>query len=128
MELSQSRLEMARALAQRAPEVAIAEAKAALEDFEKLHAARHADAAAALLRALGAPTRTGPKGFGTLTKREAEVLRLVGAGMSNTEIGDRLYISRKTVEHHVGHLLSKLACATGQKRPHMPSGTKPAAR
>jgi DNA-binding NarL/FixJ family response regulator len=108
MELAQSRLEMARAQANRSPEVAIAEAKAALEDFEKLQAARHADAAAAVLRSLGAPIRTGPKGFGALTKREAEVLQLVGAGLSNAEIGDRLYISRKTVEHHVGHLLSKL--------------------
>jgi DNA-binding CsgD family transcriptional regulator len=108
MELAQSRLEMARAQAERAPEVAIAEARAALEAFEKLQAARHADAAAALLRSLGAPSRTGPKGFGALTKREAEVLRLVGAGLSNGEIGDRLYISRKTVEHHVGNVLSKL--------------------
>jgi DNA-binding NarL/FixJ family response regulator len=108
MELAQSRLEMARAQANRSPKVAIAEAKAALEDFEKLQAARHADAAAALLRSLGAPIRTGPKGFGALTKREAEVLQLVGAGLSNAEIGDRLYISRKTVEHHVGNVLSKL--------------------
>jgi ATP/maltotriose-dependent transcriptional regulator MalT len=108
MELARTRMEMGRALAERSPRVAIAEAKAALDEFERLEAARHADAAAALLRSLGAPVRTGPKGYGALTKREAEVLQLVGAGMSNAEIGDRLYISRKTVEHHVGNLLSKL--------------------
>ena len=108
MELARTRLEMAYALAERSPEVAIAEAKAALEDFERLDAARYADAAGALLRSLGAPIRTGPKGFGALTRREAEVLDLVGAGLSNSEIGDRLYISRKTVEHHVGNVLSKL--------------------
>jgi DNA-binding NarL/FixJ family response regulator len=108
MELARTRLEMARALSERSPEVAIAEAKAALEDFERLEAARHADSAGALLRSLGAPIRTGPKGIGTLTKREAEVLRLIGAGLSNPEIGDRLYITRKTVEHHVGNVLSKL--------------------
>jgi DNA-binding NarL/FixJ family response regulator len=108
MELARTRLEMAYALAERSPEVAIAEAKSALEDFERLDAARYADAAGALLRSLGAPIRTGPKGFGALTRREAEVLELVGAGLSNTEIGDRLYITRKTVEHHVGNVLSKL--------------------
>jgi DNA-binding NarL/FixJ family response regulator len=99
---------MAHALAEQSPTVAIAEAKAALADFERLEAARHADATAALLRSLGAPIRTGPKGYGVLTKRESEVLELVGVGMSNAEIGDRLYISRKTVEHHVGNVLSKL--------------------
>jgi hypothetical protein len=67
MELARARLEMARALAERSPEVAVAEAKAALEDFERLDAARYADAAGALLRSLGAPIRTGPKGIGTLT-------------------------------------------------------------
>ena len=80
----------------------------ALEGFERLEAARHADAAAQLLRSLGAPARTGPKGVGALTKREAEVLELLGAGLSNPEIADRLYIARKTVEHHVGRVLSKL--------------------
>jgi DNA-binding CsgD family transcriptional regulator len=108
LERARTRLELARAVAERSPEVAIAEAKAALEDFERLEAARHADAAAALLRSLGAPIRTGPKGIGALTRREAEVLRLIGAGLSNPEIGDRLYITRKTVEHHVGNVLAKL--------------------
>lgn len=108
MEVARTHLEMARALSESAPEVAIAEAKAALVDFERLAASGHADAAAAVLRALGAPIRTGAKGFGALTKRETEVLDLIGAGLSNPEIGDRLYITRKTVETHVGNLLSKL--------------------
>jgi DNA-binding NarL/FixJ family response regulator len=108
MEVARTRLEMARALSERSPEVAVAQAKSALQDFERLEAAQHADAAGALLRSLGAPIRTGPKGTGALTKREAEVLQLIGAGLSNPEIGDRLYITRKTVETHVGNLLSKL--------------------
>ena len=108
MELARTRLELARALSERSPEVAIAEAKAALDGFERLEAARHADAAAAMLRSLGAPIRTGTKGSGALTRREAEVLQLIGAGLSNPEIGDRLYITRKTVEHHVGNVLAKL--------------------
>ncbi|MGH2759775.1 MAG: LuxR C-terminal-related transcriptional regulator [Actinomycetota bacterium] len=108
LELGRTRLELARALSADRSEVAVAEAKSALEAFEKLEAARHADAAAALLRTLGAPIRTGPKGLGALTKREAQVLELLGHGLSNPEIADRLYISRKTVEHHVGNVLSKL--------------------
>ena len=108
MELARTHLEMARAMSERSPEVAIAEAKAALKAFERLEAARLADAAGALLRSLGAPIRTGPKGVGALTRREAEVLELVGAGLSNPEIADRLYITRKTVETHVGNILSKL--------------------
>src|SRR5688572_9387768 len=108
MELARTQLELARALTHELPEVAIAEAKRALEGFERLEAARHADEAAAMLRSLGAPVRTGAKGEGVLTKRESEVLALLGEGLSNPEIGDRLYIARKTVEHHVGSLLSKL--------------------
>jgi DNA-binding NarL/FixJ family response regulator len=108
MEVARTRLELARALAERSPEVAVAEATAALEAFERLQAARHADAAGALLRSLGAPVRTGPKGIGALTRREAEILQLLGAGLSNPEIAERLYITRKTVETHVSNLLAKL--------------------
>jgi DNA-binding NarL/FixJ family response regulator len=111
MELARARLELAAALVDESPEVAVAEAKAAFDAFEKLNAARHVDAAAALLRTLGGPARTGPKGArgpGTLTRREQEVLELLGLGLSNPEISDRLFISRKTVEHHVGNVLAKL--------------------
>jgi DNA-binding NarL/FixJ family response regulator len=107
-EAAQTRLELARLLATTAPEVAVAEASVALADFERLQAARQADEAGALLRSLGAPIRTGPKGVGALTKRETEVLRLLGAGLSNPEIAGRLFITRKTVETHVGNLLAKL--------------------
>ena len=91
------------------PEVAVAQGRAALATFEDLGAGRDADAAAALLRELGVKAaRAGPKGVGALTKREREVLGLLGEGLSNPEIAERLYVSRKTVEHHVASVLSKL--------------------
>jgi DNA-binding CsgD family transcriptional regulator len=108
MELARSRLELAKALLTERPEVAMAQARAALEAFGRLNAARDADSAAAVLRLLGVRTASAPKDGEVLTKREAEVLELLGHGLSNPEISERLFISRKTVEHHVGNILAKL--------------------
>lgn len=43
-----------------------------------------------------------------LTPREREVLALIGAGLSNTEIADRLVLGEGTVKTHVGHVFAKL--------------------
>jgi DNA-binding NarL/FixJ family response regulator len=99
---------LARTLGSHAPAAAVVEARHALEAFERLGAIRDADSAAALLRELGASARTFPKGYGPLTKRETEVLSLLAEGCSNAEIAQRLYISRRTAEHHVARILSKL--------------------
>jgi non-specific serine/threonine protein kinase len=45
---------------------------------------------------------------GQLSRREAEVAALVAEGMTNKEIGQRLFISERTVESHVLHILDKL--------------------
>ena len=108
LEAAQSRVALARALAAHAPAAAVEEARIALETFERLGATRDADAAASVLRELGAPARTFPRGYGTLTKRENEVLSLLAEGCSNADIAARLYISRRTAEHHVARILSKL--------------------
>jgi DNA-binding NarL/FixJ family response regulator len=108
-ENARTHLMLAESLRRIDPEVAVAEARAALAIFEDLGAGGKADAAAALLRGLGIrAARSGPRGLGTLTKREQEVLALLGEGLSNPEIAERLYLSRKTVEHHVASILSKL--------------------
>ena len=44
-----------------------------------------------------------------LSSRELEVLRLLAEGATNPDISKVLYISRRTVEHHVEHILAKLA-------------------
>ena len=51
-------------------------------------------------------------GFGGLTPRELEVLDPVAAGRSNSEIGQQLFISRKTASVHVSNILAKLGAAT----------------
>ena len=54
------------------------------------------------------PTKHTPGVLAALTDREREVLAQVATGYSNTEIGERLYISRATVKTHIGRLLLKL--------------------
>jgi DNA-binding CsgD family transcriptional regulator len=108
-EAARARLMLAEVVRALEPQVSEAEARTALSAFEILGAERDADAATALLRELGVKAaRAGPKNLGTLTKRETKVLELLGQGLSNPEIAQRLYVSRKTVEHHVAHILSKL--------------------
>jgi len=108
LEVAQARLELARALAAQSPTASIETARHARNELEALGAMREADSAAALMRSLGARGRAGPRSLGSLSRRELEVLRLLGDGLSNREIGERLYISPKTAEHHVGRIYGKL--------------------
>lgn len=70
---------------------------------------------AAVRLALGGPgpaavAASDSAGAGLLTKREAEVARLVAEGLSNKEVGARLFISEHTVDSHVRNILNKLGC------------------
>ena len=108
LEEARTRLELAGVLARSTPAVAAAGAQTALAIFERLGAWAQADAAGAVLRTLGGRRRAGPRSAGALSRREQEVLRLVGLGLSNPEIAERLFISRKTAAHHVSNVLTKL--------------------
>ncbi|WP_342778521.1 response regulator transcription factor [Herbidospora galbida] len=59
----------------------------------------------ALVRAAPPPSVTLPDG---LTGREAEVLRLVARGLSNTEIGAALFIAETTVKTHINNAFAKI--------------------
>ncbi|HYZ12468.1 MAG TPA: LuxR C-terminal-related transcriptional regulator [Actinomycetota bacterium] len=108
LDAARSRFELARTLDRTDPEVAVGEARVALAEFERLGAPRDADAAAAFLRDHGVAGRTGPKKLGLLSRREREVLALLGEGLTNAEIAARLFISTKTAGNHVSNILGKL--------------------
>ena len=54
------------------------------------------------------PRPAPPKELGELSERERDVFRLMAEGMSNSEIGQELFISETTVKTHVTHILQKL--------------------
>jgi len=92
--------------------------RAALEILERLGAGRAAEKLRQTLRATGVrgiprgprpSTKENPVG---LTSRQMEVLVLMADGLANAEIADRLFISPKTVDHHVSAILAKLEART----------------
>jgi DNA-binding NarL/FixJ family response regulator len=109
LQAARTQLDLADALTSQSPGAAIAEARAAATAFQRLGALRLLDRANRVLRDLGARTGpSGPRSADVLTRREREVLGLLAEGLSNREIAERLYLARKTVEHHVHHVLVKL--------------------
>jgi DNA-binding CsgD family transcriptional regulator len=81
---------------------------AAISAFEEMGAIGHADRARALARQLGMRPGRRQDRSGVLSAREREVAQLVAAGQTNAEIATALYVSPRTIERHVGNILTKL--------------------
>jgi DNA-binding CsgD family transcriptional regulator len=58
------------------------------------------------------PTRSDGASVGALAKREADVAKLIAEGMSNKQIGAKLFISERTVDSHVRSILNKLGVSS----------------
>jgi DNA-binding CsgD family transcriptional regulator len=90
----------------------------AIRRFEAMGATAAVEAARREMRRCGmrsvpagarSSTRAHPMG---LTRRESEVLAEICAGRTNVEISDQLFLSRRTVDHHVSSLLAKLGVSS----------------
>jgi DNA-binding CsgD family transcriptional regulator/tetratricopeptide (TPR) repeat protein len=111
-EAARARLAIAESVGDRNPEFAVREAGLARAGFAAIGAQPGADRAAALLRRLGVRPAGGARTGGALSRREEEVARMVGLGMSNDQIAARLFLSQRTVESHVSSVLRKLGMAS----------------
>ncbi|MGW7577072.1 response regulator [Streptomyces sp. NPDC054765] len=60
------------------------------------------------LRGEGPNDAPGTDALSALSPREREILGLIGTGLTNRQIGQRLYLSEKTVKNHISRLLAKL--------------------
>ena len=68
-------------------------------------------------RGVGGPRRRPSSGWEALTDTELSVVRLVAERLTNPEIAERMFISRRTVQSHVSHALAKLGVAQQPQEP-----------
>jgi DNA-binding CsgD family transcriptional regulator len=114
LELALAAEDAGAAAARKGAEDAVPLLRQALEVQERLGAARDAARVEARLRELGVRrgrrgVRRRPRtGWESLTPTERTVVDLAAEGLSNPQIGERLYISRRTVQTHLASVFAKL--------------------
>jgi ATP/maltotriose-dependent transcriptional regulator MalT len=87
--------------------------RAAREGFDGLDAGPWAERAREELRAAGVPSRAPtPTVWSSLSAQELQVARMAAEGLSNRQIGERLYVSHRTVASHLYHLFPKLGISS----------------
>ncbi|HEX6127714.1 MAG TPA: tetratricopeptide repeat protein [Candidatus Limnocylindria bacterium] len=117
--------ELGRALVDAAASVARAGAASArplfdeaLDIFDRLAADTESQRALAAMRSVGlrrgsrSPRRRATAGWEALTDTERRVVELATAGLTNKQIGQRLFISPRTVQTHLAHVFGKLGLAS----------------
>jgi DNA-binding CsgD family transcriptional regulator len=83
--------------------------RAARDAFDRLGAVGWADRARVELAAAGEDsTRRAPEAWDALTPQEVQVAQMVAQGLSNKEIGQRLYVSHRTIASHLYRMFPKL--------------------
>jgi DNA-binding CsgD family transcriptional regulator len=104
---AEAQYQLAAVLARRADRGDLARARSLVADAARqaseLGMAPIASSAGNLIEELDAAEPPTP-----LTRREREVAELVAKGLTSREIGERLYLSERTVQNHVQHILTKL--------------------
>lgn len=84
------------------------EIAAAVRKAARGEAVLHPKVASRLVQQLQGHGKNQHNPFTELSERELQVLELIAMGLSNQDIGTRLFISEKTVKSHVSNILSKL--------------------
>ncbi|MEV0614057.1 AAA family ATPase [Nonomuraea sp. NPDC050404] len=93
----------------RRPGAARTHLHSALETFERYGARMWTEQARTELRASGEPVRPAPEAtMGQLTAQQLQIARMVAEGATNKEVAEQLFLSRRTVEHHLRNIFSRL--------------------
>ena len=102
-----------------------AQLRAALAAFERMRAEPWAERSRAELRASGETARKrDPSTLDRLTPQELRIARFVAQGLSNKEVAAQLYLSPRTVDHHLRNVFSKLGLTSRTQLARLPLGDR----